>query len=190
MGIYDRDYMQERWRESPKRNLRRARNPRRPTVFKFIWFATAVVALYFVAKYALDFRDRLPFPATGSALWYSQPASQQVTGNLTITAPGNKGINYVVLLDDWATGKPVTLIPVRDGEAATTQIPLGRYRVTIAKGNRWLGPSKLFGIGGDVQEAVDPLEFYRSGQQTVGHRINLDTTLRGNMATRPSWFRH
>ena len=190
MGIYDRDYMHERGRESQKRNVRRALNPRRSKAFKFVWFALATIAIYFGAKHALDFRDRVPFPTTGQVLWYIQPAAQQVTGNLTISAPSGKGLNYAVRLDEWATGKPVTLITVRSGETATTPIPLGRYRVTIAKGKTWLGPSKLFGIGGDVREAVDPLDFYRSNQQTFGHRINLDAALRGNMETRPIWFRH
>ena len=56
--------------------------------------------------------------------------------------------------------------------------------MTLASGKSWQGPEKLFGVTGDVQVAVEPMHFYRTGNQQMGHRIDLAQRIDGNMQTR------
>jgi hypothetical protein len=108
---------------------------------------------------------------------------------LTLQAPVEGKRNFVVRLDDWATGAPVVMIPVRAGESAVTLMPLGRYRMTISKGITWRGMGRQFGIGGETREVVDPVEFYAQGSRIMGQRIALEVPFKGNLETRPSFQR-
>ena len=61
--------------------------------------------------------------------------------------------------------------------------------MTIASGKTWQGTETLFGRGGDVREAVAPMQFYKSEGQSHGHRIDLAQRINGNLQTRPAgWF--
>ena len=77
------------------------------------------------------------------------------------------------------------MIPIRSGETATLQVPLGRYRITCAPNAAWQGEFKLLS---DAQEGTEPLEFYRTGNQRMGHRIDLNGRLNGNLKTRRASF--
>ena len=127
----------------------------------------------------LDRREASPFPPMGEILWYSA-SRQPAIATLTMYAPQKSGKNFAVRLDDWGSGSPIALIPVRAGETSVTLMPLGRYRVTIAKGQHWLGPEKLFGRRGQVREAVHSLDFYQRANQTMRQQITLES-LGGNM---------
>jgi hypothetical protein len=123
------------------------------------------------------------FPANGEARWFI-PVSANGSGALaplTITGVTGIGRNIVVKLDIWDTHAPVVLIPIRGGESVTLQVPLGRYRITYAQNASW--QSDLAFIGA-VQEGVEPLDFYRSGNQIMGHRIDLNSQINGNLKTR------
>jgi hypothetical protein len=54
------------------------------------------------------------------------------------------------------------MIPIRSGETATLQVPLARYRITYAPNASWQGEFKLLGV---AQEGIEPLKFYRTGNQ-------------------------
>lgn len=45
--------------------------------------------------------------------------------------------------------------------------------MVLASGDTWYGPQKLFGRLGDRRQTRDPLHFYRQGDHSVGHRIDL-----------------
>ena len=77
------------------------------------------------------------------------------------------------------------MIPIRSGETATLQVPFGRYRITYAPNAAWQGEPKLLG---EAQEGIEPLAFYRTGNQRVGHRIDLNGRLNGNLKIRRSSF--
>lgn len=184
MGLADRDYMRERRTHHSLHSIR----PRsRPLWFQaLVW--VAVLGLLFAGfKYFQEWEKAQPFPVTGDVRWYGQSGATS-TAPLTITAPVRPGMHHVVRLDEWHSGKPVVLIPVRAGETALIKVPLGRYRVTMATGSRWLGAEKLFGLSSEVKEAIDPLEFYATSTGTMGHKIDLAGHLHGNMPTKPAGF--
>lgn len=185
MGIYERDYMRPRQQPRASRRRTPGAGGAGSLATPIAIVAVVVVALFAVSRQLIDRRHAQPFPPTGEAQWYAPPSASP-TAPLTVSAPAHARLNYIVRLDDWQTRAPLVLIPVRAGETAETPIPLGRYRMTIAKGQRWLGSAQLFGAGGDVREAEHPLEFYRTGRQTMGHRIRLDAALDGNLPTRPA----
>lgn len=78
------------------------------------------------------------------------------------------GRNLVIVIKEemLKSHAPVVMIPIRSGETATLQVPLGRYRITYAPNAAWQGDFKLLG---EAQEGIEPLEFYRTGNQRMGH---------------------
>lgn len=192
MGIDDRDYMRNRQSRRGDANYYPKQFRSRPDQFqgskwkKFIAGMLVLLALGMGFKYLLEHKSTLPFPQTGDVQWFVQNQNGK-QALLTIAAPATYKLNYAIQLDQWADQSPVVTIYVRAGETAFTLVPLGRYRVTIAKGKYWQGSGKSFGFTGDTREAVAPLEFYQTGNTVVGHTIELDKSLNGNMETRPAW---
>ncbi len=126
----------------------------------------------------------MPFPESGDVVWYRSETPPRIA-RLTLRAPANTQKNFVVRLEDWSTGAPLALIPVRHGETSVTLVPLGRYRMTLSKGTNWSGPGRMFGASGESREALDPIEFYKTTRQTVGLAIDLEVQFSGNLPTRP-----
>lgn len=125
----------------------------------------------------------VPFPLTGDVRWFvGRPvAGTNDAAQLTVTGLTDIGRNVVVRLDTWDAHAPIAMIPIRGGETATLQVPLGRYRITYAPNATWQGEFKLMG---EAQEGIEPLDFYRSGNQVMGHRIDLNGRMNGNLKTR------
>lgn len=131
----------------------------------------------------LSGHETVRFPATGAVRWFI-PAAVNRTGDvapLTITGLVGVGQNLVVRLDSWEARTPIAMIPVRGGEIAALQVPVGRYRISYAPDATWQGEFKLLG---ETQEGVEPLVFYRTENQVMGHRIDLNGRINGNLKTR------
>lgn len=140
------------------------------------------ISAYFQSRQA-----KAPFPMTGAVRWFI-PAPVNGVGDvapLTITGFADAGHHVVVKLDTWAAHAPVAMIPIRGGETVTLQVPLGRYRISYAPDASWQGEFKL---QGEAQEGIEPLEFYRTGNQLMGHRIELNGRINGNLKIRRASF--
>lgn len=186
MGLIDRDYMNNRDSKPRRTGGRNVASRRRGSMSVFqrsMAWLIVILVVYITAKFLMEKKHAKPFPESGTVQWYTIFQSPKIA-MLTLTAPAHSKRNFAVLLDDWATASPVALIHVRGGESSVTLMPLGRYRMTVAKGSTWLGSGRLFGIGGEIQEAVDPIEFHQAGNQITGHRIELET-IGGNMEMQP-----
>lgn len=140
-----------------------------------------------ISVYLQSRQAKAPFAVTGAVRWFIPAPANGVndTAPLTITGFAETGRHVVVRLDTWEAHAPIVMIPIRSGETATLQVPLGRYRITYAPNASWQGEFKLLG---EVQEGVEPLEFYRTGNQRMGHRIDLNGRLNGNLKTRRASF--
>ena len=147
-----------------------------------LWMRWPDIPARFLTRHA-----NTPFPATGAVRWFTPVAANGVgdVAPLTITGLAEAGQHVVVKLDTWEAHAPIVMIPIRSGETATLQVPLGRYRITYAPNAAWQGEFKLLG---QAQEGVEPLEFYRTGNQRMGHRIDLNGRLNGNLKTRRASF--
>lgn len=84
------------------------------------------------------------------------------TAPLTIKGLAETGRHVVVRLDSLEGHAPIVMIPIRSGETATLQVPLGRYRITYAPNAAWQGEFKLLG---EAHEGIEPLVFYWTGNQ-------------------------
>jgi hypothetical protein len=191
MGIEDREYYRE-WKRAqgggpaPSRGHRGRATSGIPAWV--IWIAVICVGVI-ASKFALDrYRSSVPFPQTGQVHWYVNPQPGAMA-RFTVIAPNAPSVQFVVKLDHWESKQPVALIPVRGGEVANVEVPLGLYRVTIVKGSLWRGPDKLFGINSEAKEGIEPMSFHRIGNTITGGTLRLET-LAGNMATRPSRLGH
>lgn len=193
MGVQDRDWYKdvarERERGRTRYSTRSSRAPGGGNWWAIVKFIVAVcviaAAVLYATRHFSDSKYESEFPASGDAYWYAH-VDPAASARLTIRAPTAAGDNYVVRLSEWETRRPTVLVPIRPGETTTVQVPLGRYRVTIANGRRWLGPERLFGLSSNLREAVDPMEFHRVGNVTTGRTISLDATMNGNMPTQPA----
>jgi hypothetical protein len=191
MGIADRDNYREHHRQQTGSTRPQGVHSRRPgggsgstPLWKiFLIFLCVAGGPFAIARVFLDQTRALPFPRPGEAQWF-KPAEIGPRAGLHLQAPPGSR-HFMVRLDDWATGAPVVTVPVRGGEAADVQVPLGRYRMTIAKGTTWLGSGRVFGMLGEVREVTEPLEFYQQGPTIMGHRFQLEVPFRGNVDTVP-----
>lgn len=155
-----------------------------PTL-KVLVFWIAIAALLYQGFAWLDrSRSTEPFPPTGSAQWFVQ-IHDVPTAPLSVTVEATARDNRVLRLDDWISGSPVVIVPIRVGETANLAVPLGRYRVTTAHGARWLGPDRMFGPSAQVRASTGPLHFFRDGSRVVGHRLRFGVDGEGNLPMRP-----
>lgn len=81
------------------------------------------ISAYFQSRQA-----KAPFPVTGAVRWFIPAPATGVndTAILTITGFAEAGRHVVVRLDTWEAHAPIVMIPIRSGETATLQVPLGR----------------------------------------------------------------
>ncbi|MDB5825660.1 MAG: hypothetical protein JWR21_4364 [Herminiimonas sp.] len=79
--------------------------------------------------------------------------------------------HHIVELTDDSSGTPVLSVFVRNGEVATIKVPLGTYKVNMAKGSRWYGETKLFGTYMRVAQGIAPLEFTAIRNPITGHNL-------------------
>jgi hypothetical protein len=147
------------------------------------WTFGVCAAIYLCVKLLILPARTVPFPSSGQALWYVQ-VDQKATAPLNISAPISGDKLYAVRVSAADTGQMVALIPLRRGETVKVGMPFGKYEMVFASGARWYGPEELFGFTGKEQKAVKVFHFYRSGNQTTGHTIDLTNRLNGNLPIR------
>ena len=190
MGVQDRDYMRrdsspplrhrQTWHSAPADWPQWWRNAGYAAIFLIVGAWLFVLARDYIAA-----REAVPFPESGAVHWYAVPTDSG-RAQFTVTAPAGSRFQYAVRLNDWESGKAVLLVPVRAGDTARAEVPLGRYRVTIIKGRNWRGPGRYFGTESQITETIYPMEFYRVGNSTTGHTLQLDSGPTGNLETQPT----
>lgn len=90
----------------------------------------------------------------------------------TNTEPVYNG--YFVKVSDWATSEPLLAMYVRGGQDAEVPLPIGSYRVMVARGPNWYGMDRLFGKKTIVKEELNPVQIYQNGPgQTTGVKLHL-----------------
>lgn len=198
MGLQDRDYWRERYRKTESgrshprynpdpfgspRTARRMPVPGTPPWGKIVFWLLLATIVVFAATKALTRPGRLPLPENGWTYWYAPQGADLAP--FSVVAPAQGARMHAVRLSDWNTGKLVAVVTVRAGESAKVSVPLGLYEVTLASGDNWYGPEKLFGFRGDERKATRPMHFYRTPTGTTGNNIDLANRLDGNLQTRP-----
>jgi len=105
---------------------------------------------------------------------------------LSIQPKTNEG-NYVIRVEDAATGELLGRFFVSAGQKAELKVPKGTFRLKFASGTTYEGPPNWFGPSTSYGEAYANLEFndeYRAGKlYRMGHTIELSLRLNGNLRT-------
>lgn len=94
---------------------------------------------------------------------------------------GAPGVNYYIKLVDNDTNQTAVTLFLRTGETLQTKVPLGTYRMRTAEGQIWYDQETLFGPNTRFTVTTEPMEFYRSGFQVMGHVLSLQSHQDGNL---------
>lgn len=125
-----------------------------------------------------------PIPDNGSLLFISVVMANNdgVTAPLKIGTRSSDG-NYVVKIEGWDNREFVSYVFIRRGSTAELAVPLGSYRLKFASGDRWYGLDHLFGPSTSYSYVRERMDFTRSGNSLMGHRIELIPQVGGNLKT-------
>ena len=103
----------------------------------------AAVPIPFAAEASTGL-SAIPFPANGTVFAEFQEAV--VTASLTIQTPAEDPYRlFVLVFEDWQTGRRVAHVFLRANTVETLHVPPGRYRLVMASGLIWSGETRLFG---------------------------------------------
>ena len=69
---------------------------------------------------------------------------------------------------------------VSAGKTASTQVPIGSYKLYYASGETWYGESLLFGPDTMYYASDEILEFYADSESYVGNSLTLQLSTNGN----------
>lgn len=115
-------------------------------------------------------------PYSGKIRYYTDRA---VTASLTILT--YSGTNYLVKLEDAATGRYVADIFLVGGYPAKVDIPSGRFKIKWASGTDWYGYGELFGPSTDCSIIQETFDFNETPQGFQGYRLTLEPAQHGNL---------
>jgi hypothetical protein len=91
--------------------------------------------------------------------------------------------HFLVKVAQWDSNAIVATMFVRAGQSATTNLPLGSYRIKYATGKVWYGEEYLFGKSTLYHRADSRFDFQKKGTQAVGYTIELFLQTDGNLRT-------
>jgi hypothetical protein len=198
MGVDDRDWMIKRTKERFTKqtndgkelplNGKTIKNKKLIKIYVAIFLFSVLYSLlgnHGVSKVNFDSLriSKAPFPVTDDVRWFTTHSykDDKQTGRLEITGLNDPSKNSVVRLDDWETHQPVVLIPIRGNEVAVLNIPFGRYRVIYTEDAVWRSD---FSLADNSREIIDPMDFYLEDNRIVGHTLNLNGRINGNVRTK------
>lgn len=128
-------------------------------------------------QYATTARQQ-PLPTNGGTKYLS---------NLERVAPleikTTAGSHYLVKIKKPESNTDIQSIFVHGGKTVTTEVPLGRYQIVYASGEKWYGYEKLFGAKTRYSKANKLFTFKMSGNQITGFTITLFQVSNGNLRT-------
>lgn len=213
MGLDDRDYMRARYRARAKGTRWNDRNGRvegawfdpvnrgqdyqqrrfgsaraqRGSLLRWLPFGLSILLTAIPAYHALkregwfpDLRPELPFPETGAVTVNAQVHAENATSRLIVVTAD---ANAVVQLFDPRSGRHVISVYVRKNDRTTIPVPPATYRMKVAEGQRWHGPTAFFGSSTTYETVVPLMVFTRQR----GNGIDLHRRVDGTLPTRPNW---
>jgi hypothetical protein len=138
---------------------------KRSIVILLAAIATAIAAvIVIVGKDAFDFLTWQPVPVKTGVIWNRS----NVYGDSPFKINADKA-NYAMKVIDAASGAEVMLVYVAAGEAFSTRLPVGRYKIKAIHGPVWYGTKRLF--GGDTHPIF--LTGQQSSNSLYGYVPNL-----------------
>lgn len=93
------------------------------------------------------------------------------------------GSNYLVKLEDIASGNNILDVFVQGGSTVKVEVPLGTYRLKYAAGQTWYGYEYYFGPKTTYKKADSKFKFYKSVDGLTGYTVMLYQVRDGNLST-------
>jgi len=121
---------------------------------------------------------KLALPATGFVKRHTDKSAEA-----PLQIKTSAGANYLVRLEDLASGKNAMEVFVRGGTTVEIEVPLGTYQLKYASGKNWYGTTHLFGPETAYNKADTPFRFYIEGQRISGYTVTLYRVQDGNLRT-------
>ena len=203
MGLADRDYMKERYRERqglgtgatvwndkkarPEIDRRSSASPVRaagravPKWLLLVPVLATALSAYRIAKRDGWFPDREPaleFPESGSVTVARTVKPRTARSRLRVVTGG---ANAVVQLFEPASDRHIISVYVRKDDDVTVAVPPGSYRMRIIEGHKWHGRTRFFGASMTYETVARLMTFTRTHFNIVDlHRSpvgNLPTTV-------------
>lgn len=86
-----------------------------------------------------------PFPATVVAKYPEPVNPAALVSPWHLRTAEGAGVNYVVFLERAERNVPFVILYMRPGQSVDMGLLPGRYRVTVATGDKWYGEDRMFG---------------------------------------------
>lgn len=187
MGLADRDYMRDRYRQRGPSTAwagkDRGRWPFRPHPLQgpilLLCALPIAIGAFQEAKRAgwvPDMHEELPFPASGDVTVSNDVDPRDAVSRFTVQTADAHAVAQLFDLE----GRHVISVYVRRNDEVTTPVPPGVYRLKVAEGRRWYGPGRFFGRSMTYETAVATMRFTRR----EGKGIDLHRTPAGDLHTR------
>lgn len=101
---------------------------------------------------------KLVLPATGFVKRHTNKSAEA-----PLQIKTSSGANYLVRLEDLASGKNAMEVFVRGGTTVEVKVPLGTYQLKYASGQNWYGTTHRFGPETAYNKADTPFRFHIEG---------------------------
>ena len=204
MGIDDRDYMRERYRQRANRtrwNEGRGRieaawlDPshqryrRQPSAAAIaVRFALPVLSLLLILipfygdaqrhGWIPDLEPAQPFPESGSVTLAGKVPGRVARSHLTLAAADANAVEQLV---DPDTNTHALSIYVAANDRVSLPVPAGTYRVRLIEGRKWHGAKRYFGPNTSYETVAGLMDF----TPAAGRIIDLHRRPGGNLKTQP-----
>jgi len=206
MGLDDRDYMRERYRDRAKKtptgrmegawfdSVNRGFDYQRSRYWslrgnaggtlRWLPFALSLllIAIPFLgeaqrAGWLPDGAAAMPFPESGSVTVENGVTRKRISSFLTIETAD---ANAVVPLFDPASGRHIISVSVSKNDRIRVPVPQGTFRMRLIEGQKWHGPAHFFGSNTSYETVAELMSF----EPRTGHIIDLHRRPDGNLKTR------
>lgn len=142
--------------------------------------ATATQIAAKVTAVPATVRPSMPMPPNGDVTKYTYKRHE---APFEVVTPLGYEYYYIVLSESTNSRLKVISVLIHPGSRIEIEVPLGKYKMFYATGEKWYGRTALFGEETKYYQADDILRFYADGDSIMGHTIELIKQVGGNLET-------
>lgn len=112
-------------------------------------------------------------------LWYASTKKRQARFSVKV----GEGNDYFIKLRAVDTKIAILAAYIKGGDIYETKVPLGRFELVYATGDKWLGEEELFGEKTSRRKSDTTMVFEISGNKIMGQRVSLIKVKSGNLTS-------
>ena len=112
-------------------------------------------------------------------LWYASTKKRQARFSVEV----GEGNDYFIKLRAVDTKIAILAAYIKGGDIYETKVPLGRFELVYATGDKWLGEKELFGEKTSIRKSDTAMVFEISGNKIMGQWVSLIKVKSGNLTS-------